>query len=100
MKHAQRFSLRSIFFVALVFSGVSSGAAQTPEVLKVEPPGWWTGHSINPVRVLIRGRNFLGAKVRVGGAGISSGDVKINQAGTYLFVDVRVARQAGAGKRP
>jgi glycosidase len=99
MKHAQRFLLRSIFFAALGFSCVSFAAAQTPEVLKVEPPGWWAGHSINPVRVLIRGRNFLGAKVRVGGAGISAGDVKVNQAGTYLFVDVTVARQAGSGKR-
>src|SRR3712207_7854741 len=34
-----------------------------PQVLKVEPPNWWAGHSINPVRLLIRGTNLNGARV-------------------------------------
>jgi len=99
MKQASRLLLRSVFFATLLFPCVTYGAAQTPEVQKVEPPGWWVDHSINPVRVLIRGQNFFEAKVQAVGAGISAADAKINQTGTYLFVDVTVARQASPGKR-
>jgi hypothetical protein len=38
-------------------------AAAQPGVEKVEPPNWWAGHSINPVRLLVRGKNFQNAKV-------------------------------------
>ncbi len=72
-------------------------AQNSPQVLKVEPPGWWAGHSINPVRVLIRGKNLAGAKVQASGVGLLAGAAKVNQAGTYLFVDVTIARQARAG---
>src|ERR671933_2902 len=75
---------------------VSVGAAQSaPEVTKVEPPNWWAGHSINPVRVLLRGRNLAGARVEaVGGAGLRASNVRVNAAGTYLFADVSITPQA------
>src|SRR6185295_2971981 len=38
--------------------------AQAPEILKVEPPSWWTGSTLTPVRLLIRGRNFQGAQLK------------------------------------
>jgi glycosidase len=65
-----------------------------PTVTKVEPPNWWVGHSINPVRLLIRGAGLKGARVS-SDAGIVVGPVKVNEAGTYLFADVTV-RRAGA----
>jgi neopullulanase len=71
----------------------------TPQIIKVEPPGWWAGYSINPVRVLIRGQNLYGANISAVGSGLVSGAPRINQSGTYLFVDVTIARQAQAGKR-
>ena len=64
-------------------------AAQAPEILKVDPPSWWMGSSINPVRLMIRGRNLQGARVRVDGM---IGTPKINERGTYIFVDVFIAR--------
>ncbi len=67
--------------------------AQAPEILKVDPPSWWTGSSVNPVRLMIRGRNLQGARVRVDGM---IGTPKINDRGTYIFVDVSTAK---AGKR-
>jgi glycosidase len=67
--------------------------AQAPEILKVDPPSWWAGSSVNPVRLMIRGRNFQGARVRVDGM---IGTPKINDRGTYIFVDVSTAQ---AGKR-
>src|SRR5262249_17329721 len=45
---------------------LTSVAAQAPEILKVDPPSWWVGSSLNPVRVLIRGRNLQGAQVQAG----------------------------------
>lgn len=41
---------------AVAAAAIAGGAhAQAPEVLKVDPPNWRGGHSINPVRLLIPG---------------------------------------------
>ncbi len=34
-----------------------------PQFEKVEPPSWWAGHTINPVRLLIRGVALHGARI-------------------------------------
>ena len=82
-------------FVSLFVSALAA-TAQTPQVTKVEPPGWWANHSINPVRVLMRGQNLRGATVQAP-AGLVAGATKVNTAGTYVFVDVRVTPQARPG---
>ncbi|HSB09147.1 MAG TPA: alpha-amylase family glycosyl hydrolase [Blastocatellia bacterium] len=74
-------------------------AQAKPEVLKVEPPNWWARHSINPVRVMIRGRNLAGARVEALGYGIQTGLVRINAAGTYIFVDLVIRTDATPGRR-
>lgn len=88
-----------LLLVALLAYAASAPATQnSPEVLKVEPPNWWAGHSINPVRVLIRGRYLKGARVEAGD-GISAGEARVNEAGTYLFVDLKIDAQAKPGRR-
>ena len=57
-------------------------AAQAPEILKIDPPSWWTRSSLNPVRVMIRGRNLHGARVQI--PGLRVGAPKINERGTYI----------------
>ena len=74
--------------------------APPPEVTKVEPPNWWTGHSINPVRLLIRGHNLAGGRAVADAPGLRVGLVRVNAAGTYLFVDVSIAADAGPGAHP
>jgi glycosidase len=75
-------------------------AAQAPPaVTKVEPPNWWAGHSVNPVRVLLRGRNLGGARVSAAGQGVRTGLVRVNESGTYAFVDVFIERDARPGAR-
>ena len=75
-------------------------AAQTPEIVKVDPPSWWTRSSVNPVRVMIRGRNLQGARVQAVGPGVRvAGVPKINERGTYIFVDVFISPNAPAGER-
>jgi glycosidase len=91
---------RSASLVALLFAFACMCAAESvPAVLKVEPPNWWIGHSINPVRVLIRGTNFSGARVEAIGVGLKTGPARINAAGTYMFIDVLIDPQAKPGRR-
>ncbi len=72
-------------------------AAQTPEILKVDPPSWWIRSTVNPVRLMIRGRNLQDARVDVQGLRIIN-TPKINEQGTYLFVDVFIAPDATPGQ--
>src|SRR5215218_7451005 len=75
-------------------------AAQAPEILKVDPPSWWTRSAANPVRLMIRGRNLQDAGVQVVGQGLRIvGVPKSNERGTYLFVDVFIAPNAQPGER-
>jgi len=70
-----------------------------PEVVKVEPPNWWVGNSLNPVRVMIRGHNLAAARIETSGRGIKTRLTKINATGTYLFVDVFIEKDATPGPR-
>jgi neopullulanase len=91
---------RSIIALTFLFGLAAISPAQNaPEVLKVEPPNWWAHSSINPVRVLIRGRNLKGARVQNPGSGIAVGPVQVNAAGTYIFVDVAIGADAEPGRR-
>jgi neopullulanase len=92
------FALAGIVVVAL--AGPAAAASARPAVLKVEPPSWWAGHSIDPVRLLVRGRNLAGARVEAAGAeGLAIGLTRVNATGTYLFVDVAVSASAAPGPR-
>lgn len=69
-----------------------------PVVEKVDPPNWWANHTINPVRVLIRGRNLAGARLECPRLTCSS--VRVNAAGTYVFADVTIPGGARPGSYP
>src|ERR1041385_3434011 len=73
--------------------------AQSPEILKVDPPSWWTSSTVNPVRLLIHGRNLQNARVDVQGLRIVNKPT-INDRGTYIFVDVFIAPNAQPGQHP
>jgi glycosidase len=98
------FWARSAALGAVLVAAGSLAMAQparaVPEALKVEPPSWWPGHSLNPVRLLIRGKNLLGATVSAPpGSGIGIGLTRVNAAGSYLFVDVGIEPRALPGVR-
>jgi glycosidase len=88
----------SSFLPAIIFSTLIA-AAQQPTVTKVEPPNWWIGHTLNPVRLLVRGTNLDGASISTP-RDLRSSHVKISAAGTYLFVDVEVSKKAKPGDHP
>ncbi|HEX9892828.1 MAG TPA: alpha-amylase family glycosyl hydrolase [Gemmatimonadales bacterium] len=82
--------------VSWLVAGTAS--AQAPVVEKVDPPNWWTGSTINPVRVLIRGRNLGQARARC--SRVRCTGLKVNQAGTYVFVDVTIPGGTAPGRYP
>src|ERR1044072_3754392 len=85
--------------ILVASASVVCAAQRLPSVTKVEPPNWWAGHSINPVRVMLRGQNLGGARVEAVGPGIKTGLVRVNDAGTYAFVDVFIDKDARPGNR-
>jgi glycosidase len=71
-----------------------------PSVVKVEPPSWWSGHTINPARLLVRGKNLSGARVIATMPATQTSDVRVNRTGTYLFVNVSISPAARPGYYP
>ncbi len=92
-------TLASFCGLGPVLAGAASPPEMRPVVSRVEPPNWWVGHSLNPVRVMIHGRNLGGARVEASGGGVAVGPATVNEAGRYLFVDLRVEAGAKAGVR-
>jgi hypothetical protein len=80
--------------VAVTLAGLASGQ---PVITRVEPPNWWTKTTASPVRLLIRGEGLGGAAVT---SDLKTSAVKTNSNGTYLFVNVAIARGAKAGSHP
>jgi glycosidase len=90
-----------VLFVSVFISLCSPAvvfAIQGPSVTKVDPPSWWANHTINPVRLLVRGTNLNGARVSSDNPALRVSRVFVNQRGTYLFVDVDISRSARPGK--
>ncbi|HTG94198.1 MAG TPA: alpha-amylase family glycosyl hydrolase [Pyrinomonadaceae bacterium] len=85
--------------LVLLLSSHISFAQSPPEVFKIDPPSWFVRHSVNPVRLLIQGRNLNGARVQALDAGLRLGPAKVNTAGTYVFVDAFIESQTRRGKR-
>jgi len=83
----------------LLWAGLCTGQT-VPSVTKVEPPSWWAGHTINPVRLLVRGQNLNGASVLSNNRALQASEVFVNRAGTYLFVNVSINSKARPGSYP
>ena len=89
-----------LFLVVFFFAATGAVAQVAPQILKVEPPSWWAGSSLNPVRLLVRGKNLEQARVQISGRGLRIvGAPRVNERGTYLFVDVAIAPGAAPGMR-
>lgn len=76
----------------------STAIAQIPTAGKVEPPNWWASHSINPVRLMVRGSNFGGASVRSKSRSLKTSNIRVNSRGDYLFFDVAIGKGTKPGK--
>ena len=98
---------RAIFLLVLGCLGgwrtVFGAMPAAPRVEKVDPPSWWTGSTINPVRLLIKGHNLTGACAEARGTGlrvaISHTGLRTSANGDYLFLDVIIDPHATPGPR-
>ena len=72
--------------------------AQSPRILRVDPPSWWTRSTLNPVRLLIRGRNLQGSQLKSPSAQLRLANVSINANSTYIFADLHISPTTKAGK--
>jgi glycosidase len=84
--------MRSLLLVAVTSVLLNA----KPIVDKVDPPGWWIGHTINPVRLLIHGRGLSGATLIAPG-GMSVSNTKVSTSGTYLFADLTIPSGTAPG---
>jgi neopullulanase len=87
---------RLVSFLPVAFFTVTICAGQSaPTVTKVEPPSWWRGSTVNPVRVLLRGTDLQDARVQSSSPALRIvGPPKVNAKGTNLFVDIAIAASA------
>ncbi len=99
-RYRSRFCNVLVCFLAAAVAVCASPQSGPTSVTKVEPPSWWAGHTINPVRLLVRGRNLQGARVRATRAGTAISNIIVNKAGSYLFLDVHISPAARPGSYP
>ncbi len=91
--------------LAVLAGGSLSLAASPPAgggqlaLARVEPPSWWVGHSINPVRLLLHGSGLAGASLSVVGRGLTLGAPTVSASGTWLFVDATIDPSVAPGPR-
>ena len=86
-KEHKKFALILLcFFVA----GISSSTYAQITVTKVDPPSWWLKHTINRIRLLVRGTNLRRAQVTSLYPALRVSNVKVNDRGTYLFLDLEI----------
>ncbi len=86
--------------LACLAAGARAQNSAAPIVSKVEPPSWWAAHSINPVRLLVRGANLHGAHITPTRAETQISAVVVNAAGTYAFASVHIGATAAPGLYP
>ena len=71
--------------------------ARPEEIVRVEPPCWWTGMKM-PLQLLVQGPDFSGWNVRIeGAAGVQAVSIRKADSPNYLFVDVVIGSNAVPG---
>ncbi|HET9787162.1 MAG TPA: alpha-amylase family glycosyl hydrolase [Pyrinomonadaceae bacterium] len=104
LARSDHFALKSVgavfYFLAAAASVFAFPQSGVPSVIKVEPPTWWARHSINPVRLLVRGQNLQGARISATRTGTTVSNVVVNNSGTYVFLDVTIHPKARPGSYP
>ncbi|HEX8424399.1 MAG TPA: alpha-amylase family glycosyl hydrolase, partial [Pyrinomonadaceae bacterium] len=92
--------VRVVFALACLAASAHAQNSPAPAVSKVEPPSWWASHSINPVRLLVRGANLHGARVTSTHGTLKTSGALVNPAGTYVFLNVHISPDAVPGDYP
>ena len=81
-----------------VLSPLAGAEGPAPVITSIEPPSWWAGHTVNPVRVLVRGSNLQAPVFDVDSSALRVSSIRPNTAGTAVFLDVQIRRGTPSGK--
>jgi len=84
---------------AVAWLGVFAVLAAPPTVSQVEPPNWWPGHSINPVRLILSGAHLANARVEAPGK-FTVSNLRADNSGAFLFADLYLPLDARPGTVP
>jgi glycosidase len=90
-----RFAFVSLLTLVISFT---TPAQTSPAVTNVDPPSWWSNHTVNPIRLLIRGRNLSGARIK-SPSGLRIARVSTPSA-SYVFADLHISPGQKPGKYP
>lgn len=91
--------MRNKLYLLSILLMLTFSAYSQPSVEKIEPPSWWTNSSVNPVRVLLTGKNLKNVKIILPqGAGLSVSGIRSSENGNYLFFDLVMSPKAKIGK--
>ncbi len=101
MKRAgARCMMRRMDWCALALA-LTCGAVFTcdaaPRIDKVEPPNWWTGHTFNPIQILLTGQDLKGATVTTASHGFKIDVRASSDDGRYLFVYLDIGKNVRPG---
>jgi neopullulanase len=80
----------------LIFFSASIFAATAPQIIKVEPPNWWTSF-VSPVMVLLYGENLNDAKISITYPGVKIQKMQLQPDGKHAFIWLNIAKNAKPG---
>lgn len=87
-----------LLLLALILTA-NNFAQNAPAIEKIEPPSWWTNSTVNPVRVLLTGKNLKNAKITSNNSSaLTVAAANSSENGEYLFFDLNIKPDAKAGK--
>lgn len=98
--HTNLLHVRSTTYLLLLLSVslcLCGSTLAQPSVEKIDPPSWWTPSTINPVRILIRGKNLNNARIETSTPGITASNFEASVNGHYLFADLKIAENVPVG---
>lgn len=91
--------MKTVFLSVLFAILFVMPAAAQPGIEKIDPPSWWAGSTVNPVRVMLRGEGLKTANILCPrGSGLRAANFKASENGHYLFFDLNIAPGTKAGK--
>lgn len=86
----------TLVLIPLLFLSLSTKSAaniEKPQIEKLDPPNWWLNHTVNPVQVLIYGRNFSNSKISLDQSGVKLVSSTVSSNGTYIIAYLDIDSQ-------
>ncbi len=90
----------SLIHIVLVFGLMKASILAQVSIEKIEPPNWWTPSTVNPIRILLTGKNLYSKKVSVktNSPELTASNLKSSENGHYLFFDLKFSSKLKPGK--